>query len=141
MKADIEGKVVCLGKAGCGSDLVVTLSLHGAASVTSKVSGTGVFKFTGILPATYSLSINEDGRCWENQVLEVPVSKDVKDLVFRQVGNYITVDSTRPTILMINDLNSKPVQESAIGKLFGRNVFDFNVMVSCFQIAARTGSA
>ena len=119
VKADIEGKVQCLGKKGCSAHSIeVTLSLEGSASQTSKVNNAGELKFTGVLPATYTLSISEGGICWEKQEQKISVSKDVKDIVFKQIGKYISVDTTRSTLLQINDLNAKLVQEVQLGKDF-----------------------
>lgn len=113
--ADIEGKVKCLGN--CGTNLEVTLSLDGSNPVTVPVTSTGQFKFSNVLPATYTLAISEDGKCWEEPVKKIAVSKNVKDILFKQIGHYITLDSTRSTLLHIQGLKTKFSQE-AVGTYY-----------------------
>ena len=119
IKADIEGKVKCLGN--CGSKLEVTLSLEGITgpssnSLITEVTSTGQFKFSNVLPATYVLTISEDGKCWDEPVKKISVSKNVKDIVFTQIGHYVTLDSTRSTLLHIQGLKTKFNQEVVIAK-------------------------
>ena len=90
----------------------VSLILEGTTVQTLAIDNKGKFKFTGVLPATYTLSITENGRCWDEPVKKVSVSKDVKDLVFKQVGRYITVDSTKATLLTIEGRKTKKMQEA-----------------------------
>ena len=98
----------------------VSLILEGTTVQTLAIDNKGKFKFTGVLPATYTLSITENGRCWDEPAKKVSVSKDVKDLVFKQVGRYITVDSTKATLLTIEGRKTKKMQEAVIGN--GQNV-------------------
>jgi hypothetical protein len=119
IKADIEGHIQCLAS-NCGTGLEVTLSLEGFNPQRQPISPDGKFKFTGVLPATYTLAVSEDGRCWERPVQQISVSKDVKDIVFKQIGKYITVDSTRSTLLIIQGIKSKQTQETVI--VDGHNV-------------------
>ena len=106
----------------CGTKLEVTLNVDGHVNkpVTVPVTSSGYFKFSNVLPATYTISISEDGKCWEEPIKKISVSKDVKDIVFQQIGNYITLDSTRATLLNIQGLKTKFNQEVVIAK--GNNV-------------------
>ena len=116
----------------CGSNLEVSLILEGTTIQTLAIDPKGTFKFSGVLPATYTLSITDDGKCWEEPVKKVSVSKDVRDIVFKQIGRYITVDSLRATLLTIEGRQTKKMQETVIAK--GQNVIcvkgsDTNVLL------------
>ena len=93
------------------------MSLDGSNPVTVPVTSTGQFKFSNVLPATYTLAISEDGKCWEEPVKKIAVSKNVKDILFKQIGHYITLDSTRSTLLHIQGLKTKFSQE-AVGTYY-----------------------
>ena len=76
----------------------------------------GAYKFTGVLPNTYTLSISDDGKCWKEPVKKVSVSEDVKNVDFQQVGHFISVSSTRKTLMLIEGVKSKELQEVVIAK-------------------------
>jgi len=43
--------------------------------------------FSGVLPGTYSISLNDvDRRCWSEVSKQISVSADVKDIIFKQTG-------------------------------------------------------
>ena len=74
----------------------VSLILDERILKTTSVSAeNGAYKFTGVLPNSYTVSISEDGKCWEEPVKKVSVSEDVKNIVFKQIGHIISVSSTR----------------------------------------------
>lgn len=98
----------------------VSLILEGNTIQTLAIDTKGKFKFSGVLPATYTLTITENGRCWDEPMKKVSVSKDVKDLVFQQIGRYITVDTMKPTLLTIEGRQTKKIQETQISQ--GQNV-------------------
>lgn len=99
--------------------MIVTLSIDGVTSEQTKVDN-GAFKFIGVLPATYTVSISDGGKCWEEPVKKISVSKDVKDVFFKQIGFYVTVESSRSTLMTIHGVKSKQSQEVVISK--GNNV-------------------
>jgi len=120
IKADIEGRVQCLAE-DCGSILEVSLMLDERILKKTLVSAeNGAYKFTGVLPNTYTLSISDDGKCWKEPVKKVSVSEDVKNVDFQQVGHFISVSSTRKTLMLIEGAKSKELQEVVIAK--GNNI-------------------
>ncbi len=125
IKADIEGKVICLGST-CESPTHVTLSLDRRVVSKAEVKKDGAFKFTGVLPATYTLSVTEDGICWDEAVKKISVSKDIKDVTFKQIGHYLTTLSTRPTLMVIEGAKSKERQE--VNLAAGNNVICVKIL-------------
>ena len=92
----------------------------------------GAYKFTGVLPNTYTLSISDDGKCWKEPVKKVSVSEDVKNVDFQQVGHFISVSSTRKTLMLIEGAKSKELQEVVIAKGWffkKKNMYIFLVLV------------
>ena len=107
----------------CGDNLEISLILDGRILQKTPVSAKkGAYKFTGVLPNTYTLSISEDGKCWEEPVKRVPVSEDVKDVVFKQVGHLISVNSPRQSLMVIEGIKSKELQEVVIAQ--GKGPFE-----------------
>ena len=101
IKANIEGQVLCLDS--CGSNLEVGLE-NEVSKVLDKVEvdQQGKFKFSGVLPATYFLKISAaSDKCWEESSKKISVSKDIKDVKFKQVGYNVKLHSTRQTILSV----------------------------------------
>jgi len=84
------------------------------------VTSSGYFKFSNVLPATYTISISEDGKCWEEPVKKISVSENVKDIIFKQIGHFISVTSTQHTLMVIEGVKSKELQEVVIAQ--GNNV-------------------
>jgi hypothetical protein len=51
------------------------------------LDGKGNFKFSGILPGIYTVSVsNSDFRCWDKSSQQITVSENVKDVTFNQIG-------------------------------------------------------
>ena len=49
-------------------------------------------------------------------LFKVSVSEDVKNVDFQQVGHFISVSSTRKTLMLIEGAKSKELQEVVIAK-------------------------
>ena len=88
------------------------------------VKGDGQFQFSSVLPATYSIEISEDTRCWEKQSQQLVVSSDIDNIIFKQLGYYVTVNSRHATVLAFTNKDGKTFQEVSIRK--GENVICVN---------------
>ena len=101
----------------CGDFLEISLILDGRILQKSPVSAkNGNYKFSGVLPNTYTLSISDDGKCWEEPVKKISVSENVKDIIFKQIGHFISVTSTQHTLMVIEGVKSKELQEVVIAQ-------------------------
>ena len=85
-----------------------------------EVEGDGKFQFKSVLPSNYKIEISKDQRCWEKQFETLDVSSDIDNIVFKQLGVYLTINSGHATTLILTGANGKIIQEEAIKK--GENV-------------------
>ena len=102
----------------CGQDdLIVSLVLDGMTLQKSAVNGQNSnFKFTGVLPGSYILKISDNDKCWDEVSKTISVSENVKNIVFQQVGYYVSVESSRSTQLEIKGIKSKQIQMIAVNQ-------------------------
>ena len=122
IKANVNGRVECLDKKKCAPVQVKLTSTHPqvAARKQVEVQEDGKFEFKSVLPSNYKIEISRDQRCWEKQSETLDVSSDIENIVFKQLGYYLTVNSGHSTTLVISGPNGKIVQEASIKK--GENV-------------------
>ena len=128
----MKGKVECLDRRNCAPVNVILSSTHsqGVARKQIEVKGDGKFHFTSVLPAAYKLAVSEDNRCWETPTQELLVSSNIDNIIFKQLGYYVTVNSRYSTTLLLSNQEDKQIQEVSIRK--GENVIcvKSNKMVS-----------
>ena len=122
IKANVKGRVECLDKKNCAPVRVQLTSTHPQVSARKQVEveGDGKFQFKSVLPSNYKLEISKDQRCWEKQSETLDVSNDIDNIVFKQLGVYLTINSGHATTLVLTGADGKIVQEAAIKK--GENV-------------------
>ena len=114
----MNGKVECLEKAKCDPVQVSLSSTYTNVVATKEqiVKGDGKFKFTSVLPATYKIQVSKDGRCWEKEVQQLDVSSNIDDIVFKQLGYYINVNSGHSTTLVLSGPDGEKIQEVSVEK-------------------------
>ena len=122
IKAELNGKVECLEKAKCDPVQVSLSSTYTNVVATKEqiVKGDGKFKFTSVLPATYKIQVSKDGRCWEKELQQLDVSSNIDNIVFKQLGYYINVNSGHSTTLILSGPDGEKIQEVSVEK--GENV-------------------
>ena len=122
IKANVNGRVECLDKQNCAPVRVQLTSTHPQVSARKQVDveGDGKFQFKSVLPSNYKIEISKDQRCWEKQFETLDVSSDIDNIVFKQLGVYLTINSGHATTLILTGANGKIIQEEAIKK--GENV-------------------
>ena len=81
-----------------------------------EVKGDGKFQFTSVLPSTYKIEVSKDNRCWEKQSQQLDVSSNIDNIIFQQLGYYLTVNSGHSTTLVLSGPNGKTVQEASVRK-------------------------
>ena len=118
IKADLKGKVECLEGQKCAPVQVMLSSTHSqvVARKQIEVKGDGKFQFSSVLPATYKIEVSNDNRCWEKQSQQLVVSNSVDNIVFKQLGYYVTVNSRHATTLVLAIPDGKTPQEVSIRK-------------------------
>lgn len=103
-----------------------------AAEKEMEIKADGKFHFSSVLPATYKIDVSKDGRCWEKQSQHLDVSSNIDNIVFKQLGYYVTVKSGYSTTLIFSETDGKVIQEASIRK--GDNV----ICVKTNKIASLT---
>ena len=95
IKANVNGRVECLDKKNCAPVRVHLTSTHPQVSARKQVDveGDGKFQFKSVLPSNYKIEISKDQRCWEKQFETLDVSSDIDNVVFKQLGVYLTINS------------------------------------------------
>jgi len=101
VRVTVSGQVECLGSC---PDLSVTLKPEGFGQDTTVVAQNGAFSFENQLPGSYVVVVDETGLCWDNSMVSFNIESDpVDNLVFKQTGWMMDVQSTHETVLKYSD--------------------------------------
>jgi hypothetical protein len=120
IKAELKGKVECIEKQKCSPVQVMLTSTQVSSRKEIEVKGDGKFQFSSVIPSTYKIEVSKDNRCWEKQSQQLDVSSNIDNIMFRQLGYYLTVNSGHSTTLVLSGPNGKTIQEEFVRK--GENV-------------------
>jgi len=101
VRVTVSGTVKCIGSC---PDLSVTLKPEGFGQDSTVVAQNGAFSFENQLPGSYMVVVDETGLCWENNMVTFNIESDpVDNLVFKQTGWIMDVQSTHETVLKYSD--------------------------------------
>jgi len=103
VRVTVSGQVTCIGSC---PDLSITLKPEGFGQDTTVVAQHGVFSFENQLPGSYAVVVDESGLCWDNSMVSFNIeSEPVDNLVFKQTGWIMDVQSSHETVLKYSDSN------------------------------------
>jgi len=101
VRVTVSGQVKCIGSC---PDLSVTLKPEGFGQDTTVVAQNGAFSFENQLPGSYMVMVDETGLCWDNNMVTFNIESDpVDNLVFKQTGWIMEVQSTHEAVLKYSD--------------------------------------
>jgi hypothetical protein len=142
----VSGRVRCL-TAPCDPSIAVTLQSSGSEAgdvVTTGLVADDVFVFQHVVPGSYVVSIDKPDWCFENQALQVQVTKqDVSDLELVQTGYKLVVKSSHDVNVeygLVGDKSTNSLAVKARGDssacVAASGSYSVRVGQSCFSFSA-----
>ena len=112
-RLSVAGKVSFLADASeaLRSKTTISLKTISTQKVLQKISlGKDLtFKFSGIIPGTYELHVDNDALCWDKKVINLPLNKNenVSNIEIKQTGYSFLYQTEKPITVQLIDKQNR----------------------------------